>query len=154
MGYIIATVNMKGGVSKTTLSINLATCLAKYHSKRVLLVDLDSQFNATLCMITPSEFTKIKKSNKTLSSLLKQLVENGSITSQAIKSIVQCDVCTVKGLDLIAGDFEISDDFMISKYLCDEFIVNEDYRLFEEVWEKFEARLVCDIKRDMNLLPS
>jgi cellulose biosynthesis protein BcsQ len=96
-------------------------------------------------MIAPSEFTKIKKLNKTLSSLLKQLIQNGSITSQEIKSIVQRDVCTVRGLDLIAGDFETYDDFMISQYLCDEFIENESYKYFEEVWQKFESKLVYDI---------
>ncbi|WP_148096728.1 ParA family protein, partial [Aphanothece sacrum] len=31
MGLVISTVNMKGGVGKTTLTVNLATCLAKYH---------------------------------------------------------------------------------------------------------------------------
>lgn len=47
MGYVIATANMKGGVGKTTLTVNLATCLAKNYGKRVLVLDLDSQISAT-----------------------------------------------------------------------------------------------------------
>lgn len=53
MGTIISTVNMKGGVGKTTLTVNLATCLAKRHNKRVLVLDLDSQISATLSLISP-----------------------------------------------------------------------------------------------------
>ncbi len=43
MTYIIATTNMKGGVGKTTLTVNLGASLAKDHGKRVLVVDLDTQ---------------------------------------------------------------------------------------------------------------
>ena len=50
MGVIIAIVNNKGGVGKTTVSCNLAHALGLL-GKRVLVADLDSQCNATALLI-------------------------------------------------------------------------------------------------------
>ena len=44
---VISFMNMKGGVGKTTLAVNIAYGLAYVHKKKVLIVDCDPQFNAT-----------------------------------------------------------------------------------------------------------
>jgi len=51
LGEVIALLNMKGGVGKTTIACNVASVLAKLRGRKVLLVDLDPQYNATQYLV-------------------------------------------------------------------------------------------------------
>jgi chromosome partitioning protein len=47
---------MKGGVAKTTLSLNIADCLCSRHEQSVLVIDIDPQFNATQCLMSGDRY--------------------------------------------------------------------------------------------------
>ena len=53
---VVSLINMKGGVGKTTVAVNLADFLVNIEGKRVLLVDVDPQFNATQCIMTGKKY--------------------------------------------------------------------------------------------------
>lgn len=61
---VLSLINMKGGVAKTTLAINIADCLVRRHDSRVLIIDVDPQFNATQCLMDPESYVAHLKNGK------------------------------------------------------------------------------------------
>lgn len=61
---IISFVNMKGGVGKSTLAVNFAWCLATRLHHKVLVIDMDPQFNATQCLLNPEQYMQHKQEDK------------------------------------------------------------------------------------------
>jgi chromosome partitioning protein len=61
---VISFMNMKGGVGKTTLSVNVAYGLAYFHKKTVLIVDSDPQFNATQYLLGSDAYLKHLQDDK------------------------------------------------------------------------------------------
>jgi chromosome partitioning protein len=66
---VISFMNMKGGVGKTTLAVNIAYALAYQHGKQVLMVDGDPQFNATQCLLDDEEYLAHIKNKGTLKDI-------------------------------------------------------------------------------------
>lgn len=76
--HIIAFLNFKGGVGKTTCAVNVASCLAKQFNKKVLLIDLDVQASLSQWLMGGEIWEKWTKHRKKTSYQIFLDVINGS----------------------------------------------------------------------------
>jgi chromosome partitioning protein len=111
---VVSLINMKGGVAKTTLAINLADCLATRHNSKVLLIDVDPQFNATQCLMTPENYMEhVKQGLDTVVKIFdrKNRITAGTVSQAkaiAPKALDEVEVINIKkNLDLLPGNLEL-----------------------------------------------
>jgi chromosome partitioning protein len=69
-GEVVSVLNMKGGVGKTTISAHVMRVLYHLLEKKVLLIDLDPQFNLTQCLMTRAQYDLLKSANRTIFSVM------------------------------------------------------------------------------------
>lgn len=114
MATIISTINLKGGVGKTTMTVALAEFLALEHNKRVLIIDLDPQTNATVSLMDEEEWFNKDKAGETLLQLFKDKLEKTSefdINSTIVRRVSNV-AGGIRNLDLLPsslGLIEIQD---------------------------------------------
>lgn len=67
---VVAVLNMKGGVGKTTISAHVFRHLYSHLKKRVLLIDFDPQFNLTQAVISQTDYESFKGEGRTIFSVM------------------------------------------------------------------------------------
>jgi chromosome partitioning protein len=124
---VISFINMKGGVGKTTLTINIGNELAK-KDNRVLIVDMDPQFNATQSLLlykirlsqtedidaineevivkqeinSSEDYKKLSQNKETVLQLFERSSVDKPLSNPSLAQKIK------KNLDLIPGDLKIA----------------------------------------------
>ncbi len=109
----VSLVNMKGGVAKTTLAVNLADCLVRRHNKTVLLIDIDPQFNASQCLLSGEKYkTLLDQGQQTIVDVF----DTSKVTVSSIMGVGKKDPASLKdskpfevkaGFHLLPGNLQL-----------------------------------------------
>ena len=78
MAHVIATINLKGGVGKTTTTAAVAEILAGEFGKKVLAIDLDPQTNLTTMLIGEKRWEELNDEGRTLATLFEDALRPSS----------------------------------------------------------------------------
>lgn len=111
MARVVSLINLKGGVTKTTTTVALAETLAAHFGKRVLVIDLDPQTNATTMLIGEKRWEALNERGWTLATLFKDALEPND-KSFDIQKTLQKRVSDVQGaekIDLLPSSLDLID---------------------------------------------
>lgn len=122
MGKVIAITNQKGGVGKTTTSVNLSSCLA-YEGKKTLIIDCDPQSNTTSGLGYETEDYSL--------SVYDCLIDPSKINDAVIKTKYNNLYLLPSSSDLSAAEIELA---------------------FEDNRERFLKRAIDKIKKDFDYI--
>ncbi len=102
-------INLKGGVGKTQTVVAIAEFLAMQHKKKVLVIDLDPQTNATMTLITQDAWKDKNEKGETIFQMFKDRLDNTSKFN--IKNSIMQKVSNVNdgipNLDLLPSSLDL-----------------------------------------------
>lgn len=113
MAIVISTINLKGGVGKSTTTVALAEFLSAEMGKRVLVIDLDPQTNATVMLIGEDRWKEQNDKGATLAQLFKDalLEEPAHGQFDLDEALVRrvSNVEAVRTVDLLSSSIDLID---------------------------------------------
>ena len=109
MAHVVSTINLKGGVGKTTTTVALAETLSSEFRKRVLVVDLDPQTNATTMLIGENKWRELNEAGHTLARLFQDALEpdNKQFDFDATLQVGVSDVGNAHTVDLLPSSLDL-----------------------------------------------
>jgi chromosome partitioning protein len=113
MAHVIATINLKGGVGKTTTTVGLAEQLSANFGKKVLVIDLDPQTNATTVLIGEDRWRELNDEGHTLVTLFQDALRNeADAPAFDLDETLQrgvSPVAEVRSVDLLPSSLDLID---------------------------------------------
>lgn len=141
MAHVFSTINLKGGVGKTTTTVAVAETLSAEFGKKVLVIDLDPQTNATTMLIGEEKWRELNDSGRTLARLFKDALEpdNKHFDFDTALQKRVSDVTGARTLDLLPSSLDLIDvqDKLASTPSGKFYSVNP----IELLWRAVKARL-------------
>ena len=148
---VVAVLNMKGGVGKTTISAHLLRVLFERKKAKTLLIDLDPQFNLTQALFTKAKYDSLRKKNQTIQSVMEPLgnvslfqINTSSAPIPAVSELAFTffhfkNTSPLITLDIVPGDFRLVKyslmadqsklDFVKKRYISFIDSCKQDYRV-------------------------
>lgn len=117
---LISIINMKGGVGKSTTTVSLAETLALHQRRRVLVIDLDPQTNASIMAAGPEKWNELREAERTLDFYFEAYVVQQK--AKPFKALLEHKVTDLKGkpevsLCAAAPEFRIVERDMIESFV-------------------------------------
>lgn len=137
---IIAFVNFKGGVGKTSNVVNLASCLASYHNKKVLIIDLDAQSNATFWLLKRAYWEQyFARTDRTVCQVFDDYIYSTKIFNfeeSIVRGVPHSDtgLSYIKNLDLLPSSptlLRVEDELHLQK------LVKENYKILGKALKNY-----------------
>lgn len=111
MATVISVINLKGGVGKTTTTVALAEFLSGAQNKKVLVIDLDPQTNATTMLIGEEKWKQLNAHEQTLARLFKDALDPKEKKFNLEKTLQRhvSNVRDVRTVDLLPSSIDLID---------------------------------------------
>ncbi|MCY3818884.1 MAG: AAA family ATPase [Gammaproteobacteria bacterium] len=111
MPDVFSTINLKGGVGKTTTTVALAEFMSGRLDKRVLVIDLDPQTNATVMLIGEEKWRELNEREWTLARLFKDSLDPDNKRFDLDKTLQAAvsNVSEARTIDLLPSSLDLID---------------------------------------------
>lgn len=101
MANVVSFINYKGGVGKTTVSVEVAATLSREHSFKVLVVDLDPQTNASFYLVSEEDWENWVDDNGSLKDIFESAIRGETFDVQS------CIMKDRHGVDLLPSHLDL-----------------------------------------------